>query len=114
MVYVDIAVGKVGNERKLSINRKRGIIMDKISENTYVAKYDDGRLEPVNVDRLYTISYATKQEVAQNKTRTHKKNNQRHRRRSKKRKQAIPQQSRSQPPTKRVKRSSKSKSRRRR
>ena len=30
--------------------------MDKIGANTYVVKYDDGKLEPVNVERMYTIS----------------------------------------------------------
>ena len=55
-IYVDHSVGKTGNERKLGINRKHAMIMDKIGANTYVVKYDDGKLEPVNVERMYTIS----------------------------------------------------------
>ena len=55
-VYVDHSVGKQGNERKLGINRKHAKIMDKIGANTYVVKYDDGKMEPVNVERMYTIS----------------------------------------------------------
>ena len=55
-IYVDQSVGKVGNSKKLGINRKHGIIMDKIGANTYVVRYDDGRTEPVNVERMYTIS----------------------------------------------------------
>ena len=55
-IYVDQAVGKVGNQKKLGINRKHGIIMDKIGSNTYVVRYDDGRTEPVNVERMYSIS----------------------------------------------------------
>ena len=94
-VYVDFAVGTVANKRKLSINRKRGQIIDKISANTYVICYDDGRIEPVNVDRLYTISKATTPDNApkQNtknfyryrKRKKHKYNTKKHIVRSKKR-----------------------------
>ena len=54
-VWIDISVGKVGNAQKLGINRKRGIIIDQIGENTYVVEYDDKTVEPVNVERIYTI-----------------------------------------------------------
>ena len=68
-VWVDVSVGKVGNERKLGINRKRGIIIDKISQNAYIVKYDDGKVEPMNVDRLYTLSKVEREgEFKTNKT----------------------------------------------
>ena len=56
-VYVDTSVGKVGNRRKLPINRKKGTIIDQIGENAYTVKYyDDGKVEPVNVERMYIIN----------------------------------------------------------
>lgn len=55
-VWIDVSVGKVGNARKLGINRKKGQILDKISQNAYTIKFDNGKVEPVNVERLYTLS----------------------------------------------------------
>ena len=54
-VWVDISVAKVGNVRKLGINRKPAIIIDQLGENAYVVEYDNKKVEPVNVDRLYTV-----------------------------------------------------------
>ena len=56
VVFIDCDVGKVGNKRKLGINRKRAIIVDQIGDNSYSIRYQDGKIEPVNVDRLYTVS----------------------------------------------------------
>ena len=30
--------------------------MDAIGENSYTVKFDDGKLSPVNVERIYTVS----------------------------------------------------------
>ena len=68
VIYVDFAVGTVGNRRKMAINRKRGVIIDKISSNAYVVAYDDGKIEPVNVDRLYTIRTIKKSPKPKTKT----------------------------------------------
>ena len=55
-VWIDKSVGKVGNAQKLGINRKRGFVIDQIGENTYVVEYaDDKKIEPVNVERMYTV-----------------------------------------------------------
>ena len=54
-VWVDISVAKVGNVKKLGINRKKAHIIDQLGENTYVVEYENGKVEPVNVDRLYTV-----------------------------------------------------------
>ena len=43
-VYVDVSVGKVGNKAKLPINRKRAHIIDKIGDNAYVVRYDNGKI----------------------------------------------------------------------
>ena len=51
-VWVDTRSGKVGNAKKLPINRKQAHITDKIGENVYVVRYDDGSLDKVNVRRL--------------------------------------------------------------
>ena len=87
-VWVDVSVGKVGNARKLGINRKRAIIMDKISQNAYIIKYDDGKVEPMNVDRLYTLSKSKRvtkhQKESVNKMGKNKRRN--YKRRAKKRK----------------------------
>ena len=40
---------------KLGINRKRGHVVDQLGENTYVIEYDDGKVEPVNIERLYIL-----------------------------------------------------------
>jgi hypothetical protein len=81
-VYVDFTISQVGNRRKLDINRKHGIIMDKISYNVYVVKYDDGKVEPVNVDRLYTIT-------TNGTTKNKKKDKNKRRQRNNKRRQTI-------------------------
>ena len=51
-VYVDTRSGKVGNAKKLPINRKSARITDKIGENVYVVRYDDGSIDKVNVRRI--------------------------------------------------------------
>ena len=58
IVWVDDAVGKVGNRKKMQINQRRASIIDKISENAYVVVYENGRIEPVNIDRLFTKARA--------------------------------------------------------
>ena len=84
-VWIDISVGKVGNARKLGINRKRGHILDKLSQNAYIVKFDDGKVEPINVDRLYTLSKSCTNK--QNKIIKRGKNNHRnYKRRERKRK----------------------------
>ena len=75
-VYVDATIGKDGNAAKLGINRPRAVIMDKISENVYVIKYENGRVEPINVDRLYTLSAASQQDIEQNSSKSAKRNRQ--------------------------------------
>ena len=53
VVYVDTRAGQQGNARKLPINRKRGRILDKIGQNVFVIRYDDGEIDKVNVARIY-------------------------------------------------------------
>ena len=52
-VVVDIQVRKVGNAKKLNINRKPAIIIDKINKNAYAVRYENGVTEAVNIARLY-------------------------------------------------------------
>ena len=65
-VWVDVSVGKVGNAQKLGINRKRAIIVDQIGENTYVVEYNDGKVEPVNVERMYTVIRKSNNDIRNN------------------------------------------------
>ena len=53
IVYVDTRSGRHGNARKLPINRKRGRVLDKVGENVFVIRYDDGDIDKVNVQRIY-------------------------------------------------------------
>jgi len=55
-VYIDTSVGKVGNPRKLGINRKQAIIVDQIGSNVYAVKYKDGKVDPINVERIYKVT----------------------------------------------------------
>ena len=52
-VIVDFSVGKTGNVKKMSINRKRAVIVDKISDNAYTVRYDTGKYDNININRLY-------------------------------------------------------------
>ena len=52
-VVVDASVGKCGNIKKLNIHRKPSIILDKINDNAYVVRYEDGKTEKVNIERIY-------------------------------------------------------------
>jgi len=54
-VLVDFGVGKTGNVRKMSINRKRAVIVDKLSDNAYTVQYENGKYDKINVDRLYAF-----------------------------------------------------------
>ena len=58
-VYIDIGSGRVGNKRKLGINRKIGVIIDKISDTVYTIRYkQDDKIEPVNIERIFAIDNA--------------------------------------------------------
>ena len=56
VVWVDWSQGQVGNLAKLPINRRRAVIIDKIGDNVYVVRYANGKVAPVNVERIYTIT----------------------------------------------------------
>ena len=64
-VVVDFGVGKTGNVQKFNINRKRAVIVDKISENVYVVRYENGKYDKINIERLYR--YSGEQEDEENK-----------------------------------------------
>ena len=57
-VYIETATGKVGNKKKLGINRKKAIIIDKLSDNVYVVEYADSTMDIVNVERMYQVRTA--------------------------------------------------------
>ena len=84
-VWIDVSVGKVGNAAKLGINRKKGHILDKISQNAYIVKFDNGKVEPVNVDRLYTLSRSKRNDKGDRKMRITKNSHRNFKRRAKKR-----------------------------
>ena len=58
-IYVDADPAVVGNKRKLAINRKKATIIDKISDNAYIVRYNNAPyvVEPVNVERMYTVQW---------------------------------------------------------
>ncbi|MCP5014178.1 MAG: hypothetical protein GY938_02715, partial [Ketobacter sp.] len=53
-VWVDADERKVGNARKLPINRMHGTIIDRIGENAYTIQLtQSGKYMPVNVSQIY-------------------------------------------------------------
>ena len=67
VVYVDMSLAKVGNKKKLGINRKKGRITDRIGQNVYVIKYENGKFEPVNIERIYRVHTAEALELRRKK-----------------------------------------------
>ncbi|MCP4478195.1 MAG: transposase family protein, partial [Planctomycetaceae bacterium] len=66
-VWVDADERKVGNARKLPINRMHGTIIDRIGENAYTIQLTkSGKYMPVNVSQIYreipVMANATKSE----------------------------------------------------
>ena len=72
-VFIDDTVGKVGNKKKMAINQRRARIIDKIAANAYVVAYDDGRIEPVNIERIFTTSRSRKSKKSQNNKRNQRR-----------------------------------------
>ena len=53
-VWIDADERKVGNKRKLPINRVKGVIVDKIGDNAYTLRLtQSGKYVPVNVSQIY-------------------------------------------------------------
>ena len=52
-VIVDVSGKVVGNKKKLNINRKQGVIIDKINDNAYVVQFDDKTRKTVNIKQIY-------------------------------------------------------------
>ena len=81
-VYIDESVGKTGNQKKLPINRREATVIDKISDNVYTVQYRDGKVAPVNVDRMYIIDENKSSTTTNNtSTRSQQKRQQRRRKR---------------------------------
>ena len=56
-VMVDFNQGVSGNKKKLDINRRRGIVVDKLNDNSYMIKYKDSdKLEGVNIKRIFKLN----------------------------------------------------------
>ena len=60
IVYINHDVCVVGNKRKISINRRRATIVDRISDNAYIIRYENGRTVPCNIDRIYSLKRRSK------------------------------------------------------
>ena len=99
-VWIDVSVGKVGNAAKLGINRKKGHILDKISQNAYIVKFDNGKVEPVNVERLYTLSRVKRNDKRDKKWKKNGKNSHRNFKRRAKKRQLKKNTINNQPPRK--------------
>ena len=100
-VFIDVSVGKVGNKKKLGINRKRGTIIDQIGDNVYTIQYDNGKIEPVNVDRLYTVSKTKNKSISSQPPKPGKNRHRNYKRRNKKRKIKSSNSNKYSPPNKR-------------
>ncbi|MCP4477245.1 MAG: hypothetical protein GY818_04050, partial [Planctomycetaceae bacterium] len=55
-VWIDETDTQVGTAAKVNANRRKGVIVDKIGENSYLVKLTkSGRYTPVNVGRMYKV-----------------------------------------------------------
>ena len=62
-VLIDVGVGKVGNKKKLNINRKAAEIILKLNDNAYMVQYADNKKEAVNLERIYLVKSSDESEV---------------------------------------------------
>jgi len=52
-VIIDNTQRVVGNKRKLDINRDKGVIMEKINNNSYLVKNSKGEFKKINITHIY-------------------------------------------------------------